>query len=140
TRPYFDWFETPVKNEEGGIEYQHLQRARAHRFEFGHVSASAGVSYLRHRSTFKLILGKSFRMPQPHELASDGVNYHMYRYEKGQPDLDPETAWQLDFEFDHTAENWNLNISPFVNYFGNYIYLNPSARYYETLQIDDHRP
>src|SRR5690606_15880151 len=66
---------------------------------------------------------------------SDGVNYHMYQYEKGNLNLDPEESYQLDIDIDHTAKNFSFGISPFANIFDNYIYLNPTPNYYETLQI-----
>ena len=74
-------------------------------------------------------------MPLSNELASDGVNYHMYRYEKGNLDLDPEASYQLDMEVDYRANKFSVALSPFVNFFDNYIYLNPTSSYYETLQI-----
>jgi len=102
---------------------------------FGNISASLGLSYLVKNTTFKINIGKSFRMPLANELASDGVNYHMYRYEKGNLDLDPEESYQLDIDIDHTTKNYSFGISPFVNFFENFIYLNPTSNYYETLQI-----
>lgn len=134
TKPYFDWFETPVKNKEGTISHTMLQRAYKDRYQFDNWSASIGLSYLNNNTTYKFNLGKSFRIPLAHELASDGVNYHMYRFEKGNPHLDAEVSYQLDFEINHEAPLWSLGISPFINFFENYIYLNPGFDYYESLQ------
>lgn len=49
--------------------------------------------------------------------------------------MDPEASYQLDVEIDHTQKQFSIGISPFVNLFDNYIYLNPTSNYYETLQI-----
>ena len=74
-------------------------------------------------------------MPLANELASDGVNYHMYRFEQGNLDLDPEISYQLDLSVDHAEETFSVGVSQFVNFFQNYIYLNPTSSYFETIQI-----
>jgi iron complex outermembrane receptor protein len=74
-------------------------------------------------------------MPTPKELASDGINYHLYRYEKGNPALNPETSYQFDAGFDWKANNLLVNVAAFVNYFPNYIYLNPTYEYEEGMQV-----
>jgi iron complex outermembrane receptor protein len=74
-------------------------------------------------------------MPLANELASDGVNYHMYRFERGNLDLDAEESYQMDIDIDHTTERFSIGISPFINLFDNFIYLNPTSNYYEALQI-----
>ena len=135
TKSYFDWYPSTVNNNDGSTSYVHLQRAQNKSLNFGNISASAGFSYLNKSTTYKVNIGKSFRMPLSNELASDGVNYHMYRYEKGNLDLNPEESYQLDVDIDHTTKLFSVGVSPFVNFFDNYIYLNPTSKYYETLQI-----
>ncbi|WP_418500318.1 TonB-dependent receptor [Flagellimonas sp.] len=135
TRSHFDWWQTPINNPDGTTSYVYVQRAQDRRLEFGNFSGSIGLSYLNKNTTYKINLGKSFRMPLANELASDGVNYHMYRYERGNIDLDPEQSYQLDMDVDHSATKFNLGVSPFINFFENFIYLNPTPNYYETLQI-----
>jgi iron complex outermembrane receptor protein len=66
-------------------------------------------------------------MPIAKELAANGVNYHYFRYERGNANLDPERSLQLDLGGELKKEKWLLSFSPFVNYFSNYIYLNPTA-------------
>lgn len=135
SKSYFDWYPSTINNANGSTSYVYLQRAQDKILNFGNISASLGLSYLVKNTTFKINIGKSFRMPLANELASDGVNYHMYRYEKGNLDLDPEESYQLDIDIDHTTKNYSFGISPFVNFFENFIYLNPTSNYYETLQI-----
>ncbi len=135
SKSYFDWYPSTINNANGSTSYIYLQRAQDKTLNFGNVSASVGLSYILNNTTFKINAGKSFRMPLANELASDGVNYHMYRYEKGNLDLDPEESYQLDIDIDHTTKNYSFGISPFVNFFENFIYLNPTSNYYETLQI-----
>jgi len=135
TKSYYDWYPSTVNNSDGSTSYIYLQRAQNKTLDFGNVSASVGLSYIQNNTTYKVNLGKSFRMPLANELASDGVNYHMYRYERGNLELDPESSYQLDLDIDHTAARFSVAISPFINLFDNYIYLNPTSNYYETLQI-----
>ncbi|WP_062058897.1 TonB-dependent receptor [Aquimarina longa] len=132
TKPYFEWFLSPVL---GSTQQEYRQRSKKRGLTYGSFSTSLGISYLTKKSTYKINLGKSFRMPLANELASDGVNYHMYRYEKGNIDLSPEESYQIDTEVDFNWSKVSLNISPFINYFTNFIYLNPTSKYYETLQI-----
>jgi len=135
TKAYYDWFTSTVNNPNGTTSYVRLQRAQDKSLNFGNFSGSVGMSYLSKNTTYKINLGKSFRMPLANELASDGVNYHMYRYERGNIDLDPEESYQVDLAIDHSNQWFTLGISPFVNFFDNFIYLNPTPNYYETLQI-----
>ncbi|MFD2541437.1 TonB-dependent receptor domain-containing protein [Lacinutrix gracilariae] len=134
-KAYFDWFPSTINNEDGSTSLVYQQRAQNKTLDFGNISASLGVSYLQENTTYKVNVGKSFRMPLANELASDGVNYHMYRYEKGNINLDPEESYQLDIDINHDFKKASIGISPFVNFFENYIYLNPTSSYYETQQI-----
>lgn len=79
--------------------------------------------------TAKANLAKSFRMPTPQELASNGINYHHFSFEKGDSTLHAEESYQLDLSIEITFPLWAFQIAPFVNYFPNYIYLNPTSRH-----------
>jgi len=135
TKSYFDWFQSTITNDDDSTSYVYLQRSKDKTLNFGNLSASLGVSYIDNNTTYKVNVGRSFRMPLANELASDGVNYHMYRYERGNLDLDPEISYQLDVDIDHSTKSFSVGVSPFINFFENYIYLNPTSSYYETLQI-----
>ncbi|MGV8091244.1 MAG: TonB-dependent receptor [Mangrovibacterium sp.] len=133
--PYHDWY--PTSGDDGSEVY----RQRAVRFErsFDHLNWAAGANYNREQLAVKVNIGESFRMPIAKELAADGVNYHMYRYEKGDSSLHVERSYQFDAGITWDSKRWNLSLNPFVNYFPNYIYLNPTAAYFEGLQIYQHR-
>lgn len=135
TKSYFDWFQSPINNANGSTSNIYLQRAQNKTLDFNSISGSVGLSYTGDKTTYKLNIGKSFRIPLANELASDGVNYHMYRFERGNLDLDPEESYQLDVEVDYASKRFSFGVSPFVNFFENFIYLNPTPNYYETLQI-----
>ncbi|MEZ4906344.1 MAG: TonB-dependent receptor [Saprospiraceae bacterium] len=128
TKEYYDWFETPIV-ENGDTSYQYLQRAGSINRNFSNISWSIGYNYETNKWSFKTNIGKSFRMPIAKELAANGVNYHHFSYEIGNPDLNPEISYQLDESIEYTSNKIAIGISPFVNYFSNYIYLNPTSEY-----------
>jgi iron complex outermembrane receptor protein len=120
TEAYYDWYKTP-QTDGSTIN---VQRASALRRAYGDLSWGTGLSRKTKISTLKINVGKSFRTPTAKETASNGINYHMYRFEKGDSTLRAEESYQLDFAYEFTKNKWQISISPFVNYFPNYIYLN----------------
>lgn len=128
TNAYSDWFPSPVETETG-IAMQFLQRAPALSKHFSSVSWGVGYNYKTDNLSAKVNLGKSFRMPIAKELAANGVNYHHFSYEVGNPDLSPEVSYQFDGGAEFYRQNFAAGITPFVNYFSNYIYLNPTSEH-----------
>jgi|GEM_PF-1870723 len=51
------------------------------------------------------------------------------RLELGDPQLSAEQSYQADASIGWTGARWSALISPFYNYFPNYIYLNPTSRH-----------
>lgn len=131
TRDYFDWYATPQSN--GAQAF--VQRAAAMERSFHNLSWAAGIVGTFDNATLKMNAGKSFRTPTAKELASNGINYHMYRFERGDSSLRAEVSYQLDVQLVYNKQKWSFEFSPFVNYFPNYIYLNPTPDYYEAQQI-----
>ena len=128
--PYNDWYQTPVN---GTPVYQ--QRSADLKRHFNSLTWSAGVNYATGQWVLKANVGKSFRVPIPKELGADGINYHIFRYERGNSTLDPEESYQLDAGIGWDNGTFTLQVDPYLNYFPNYIYLNPTADYVEGLQL-----
>jgi len=128
TSAYSDWFTSPVV-ENGDTVQQYLQRADEIDRQFSNFTWSIGYNYNPGAWSYKINVGKSFRMPIAKELAANGVNYHRFSYEVGNADLSPEIAYQLDAGIEYMAKDFAMGISPFFNYFSNYIYLNPTAEH-----------
>lgn len=124
-----DWFMSPGEN---GEEY--ILRAPDADRDFSFVSWALGVNYHQEKSFFKLNFGNGFRMPLPKELAANGMNYHMYRYEEGDINLSPEVSWQLDAAVGYEGNPFGFEINPFVTWFPNYIYLGPESGFEQGLQ------
>ncbi|CDD81602.1 tonB-dependent receptor [Bacteroides sp. CAG:462] len=131
---YRDWFLTPVADADSVYK----ERSPEGRWTFCSLTWSVGGRYVSGAWTWKANVGKSFRVPQPQEVGADGVNYHVFRYEKGMPDLQPEESYQLDAGMAWRTEQAHLHLEPFLNYFPNYIYLLPTAGYTEGLQTYVH--
>ena len=127
---YQDWYQTPV---DGTPTY--LQRSSDMRRYFNSLTWSAGVNYAVGQWLVKANVGKSFRVPIPKELGADGINYHIFRYERGNASLDPEESYQLDATVSWGNGHVEVQVEPYLNYFPNYIYLSPTAQYVEGLQL-----
>jgi iron complex outermembrane recepter protein len=124
TESYSDWFESPVETGADTI-WGALQRAPDLNRKFSSFTWSAGYNFNAGHFSLKANAGKSFRIPIAKELAANGVNYHRFSYEVGNPDLSPEVSYQVDAGLEWHSLRFAMGITPFVNYFPNYIYLNP---------------
>jgi len=125
---YNDWFASEI-TENGQTTSQFLKRSDDLTRTFKSFNWSAGVNYTPGKLSLKANLGTSFRMPIAKELASNGVNYHYFRFEKGNANLAAERSYQLDLGMEWQANKWSFQLSPFFNYFPNYIYLNPTSQH-----------
>jgi iron complex outermembrane receptor protein len=124
TQQYKDWFPSPLINGTD-TSYQYLERAADLDLDFSNISWSIGYNFKPGKWSYKANIGKSFRMPIAKELKANGVNYHRFSYEVGNPDLSPEIAYQFDAGLEYNSRKFAVGTTPFLNYFSNYIYLNP---------------
>ena len=124
-KSYYDWFLSPdIRNAD--TVFVLLQRTADMRRHLNSFSGSLAYRYENDVFRFNLNLGRSFRMPIAKELAANGVNYHFFRFERGNEKLKPETSWQMDAGIAYLDRKWDMRLTPFINYFPNYIYLNPT--------------
>ena len=128
TSEYYDWFPSPVE-EYSETTSQFLQRSGNIQRSFSNLTWSAGYNYNPGKWSYKVNVGKSFRMPIAKELAANGVNYHNFSYEIGNAELSPEISYQLDAGIEYSSGQLAIGATPFLNYFENYIYLNPTAEH-----------
>jgi len=125
TEAYHDWFPTPVPASTDTL-LLYLQRAPAVTQHFNSTTWSVGYNYNLEHIAIRANLGKGFRMPLAQELVANGVNYHQFSYQVGNQELRPEVSWQLDMGVTWQHQRYAISITPFANYFTNYIYLNPT--------------
>lgn len=125
---YQDWFTSDVEVDGQPVAI-HVVRADDLSRTFSSLVWSAGLNYTNGKFGLKTNVGKSFRMPIAKELGANGVNYHYFSYERGNAGLDPEQSYQADLGLNWTDTKWAVSITPFFNYFMNYIYLNPTSEH-----------
>jgi iron complex outermembrane receptor protein len=100
--------------------------------DFYNFSGGLGASYFpSHHINLKINIGSSYRVPTPNELSMNGVHHGTFRHEKGDPDLETERGWQFDLNFSYHKDRFLISLTPFYNYFHNYIYLKPTAEFSE---------
>ena len=135
---YHDWYKTPVKSSSttgANADSIYMERSSNLQRSFYSLTWSVGVNRMLGDWVLKLNVGKSFRMPIAKELGMDGVNYNIFRYEKGNSSLKPEESYQVDAGIVYEHDAWSVQLTPYLNYFPNYIYLNPTSEYREGLQL-----
>lgn len=98
--------------------------------DFQNLSGALGLSwYTSEKFNAKLNLGSSFRIPTAPELSANGVHHGTFRHEMGDSLLVTERGYQLDLGFSWKSEDWLLSLSPFFNYFNDFIYLSPTTQF-----------
>ena len=142
---YRDWYKTPVRPSALGssmadgtaqpADSVFMERSASLGRSFNSLTWSVGVNQMLGNWVLKLNVGKSFRMPIAKELGMDGVNYNLFRYEKGCTSLKPEESYQLDAGIVYEEGALSVMLTPYLNYFPNYIYLTPTPQYQEGLQL-----
>jgi iron complex outermembrane receptor protein len=119
------------EGREGYFSVPELQRRN------GSASFMAGVAYHPHHAwDLKANVGKSFRLPNVNEYASNGISHTMMRYELGDSALRAEVSYQLDVHADFKKRwseafisNLTASVSVFGSYFPSFIFLNPTGEF-----------
>lgn len=129
----YGWIHIAGHNQttyQNGVAVGEMERVAENSRSFYNWSAALGLSkYFNHALNFKFNVGKSFRIPTTQELSVNGVHHGSFRHEQGDPSLNPEEAIQLDAGLYFEEESWFISVSPYFNYFQNYIYLRPTAQF-----------
>lgn len=94
---------------------------------FSNFNAMMGAWY-RPAEHWELSLstGTSFRLPTAIELSSNGIHHGSFRHERGNTALNPEKGYIIDLKSTYTNNGWTISLSPYLYYFTNYIFLNPT--------------
>lgn len=107
-----------------------MGRSKQFNRSFSSLSGSFGFSWVTNNwFNIKYNMGISFRYPTVAELASNGLHHGAFRYEKGNANLNPERGYQTDLNVTFQKKQVMFRVTPFFNYFSNYIYLAPSGKY-----------
>ncbi len=117
---YLDEDGIPVESPDNNsvLKFSHFSH------NYNGVSGSVGISYQTDKySTLKFNFSNGFRAPNIAELSSNGNHEGTFRYEIGNPNLKSELSHQLDLAYYINSPHINFQISPFVNYISNYIFV-----------------
>ncbi len=71
-------------------------------------------------------LGTNFRWPTAIELGANGIHHGSFRHEQGNTQLDPEKGFVADLHISFKRPSWEVAVNPYVYYFDNYLFLNPT--------------
>ncbi|MBI6117451.1 TonB-dependent receptor [Salegentibacter maritimus] len=97
---------------------------------FSNVNVMAGALFNFHKNwDFSVNTGTSFRLPTAIELGANGIHHGSFRHERGDSNLDPEKGYVLDTKLNYRKNDLKASLSPYLYYFENYIFLNPSGRF-----------
>lgn len=95
---------------------------------FSNYNVMAGLLYyLDQNWDFSVNAGTSFRLPTAIELGANGVHHGSFRHEKGDINLDPEKGYVIDTQINYSKDSFRASVSPYLYFFDNYIFLNPSG-------------
>ncbi|MCX6280878.1 MAG: TonB-dependent receptor [Bacteroidetes bacterium] len=91
--------------------------------DFSAFTGSTGMTFRLNKSVnFKFNVGRGFRAPNISELIANGLHEGTFRYEIGNPDLNPETSLQIDGEISWETKFLNLSFNGYYNIIDNFIY------------------
>lgn len=122
----FNYLVNRGQNEDIAREY--ATRSEEIGRNFTNFNLMAGILYNINRNWDTSVnAGTSFRLPTAIELGANGIHHGSFRHERGDPDLNPEKGYVMDFKLNYSDNSFKASLSPYVYYFDNYIFLNPSG-------------
>ena len=96
---------------------------RAFSRNFSAFTGSTGMTFrLNKNFNFKFNVGRGFRAPNISELSANGLHEGTFRYEIGNPELNPETSMQIDGEISWDNKYLNMSFNGYYNIIDNFIY------------------
>ncbi len=97
-------------------------------FNFNNLSATLGANYtVNDFLSFRFNGANAWRSPNMNELFSDGIHHGAAAYEKGNINLQPEVAHNLSFTTNYEKEKVSFELTAYLNYINNFIYLKPRS-------------
>ena len=91
-------------------------------------TGSLGVTYqVNSELSVSGNLSTAWRAPNVSDLYSDGLHQSAVAYERGNPNLKPEQAYNTNVSIEYTGQRLYLDLSLYANRIENYIYLKPDS-------------
>jgi iron complex outermembrane receptor protein len=93
--------------------------------DYSSLNGSLGATYtLNQKMIFRANVAKAYRVPNLSELTSNGI--HGNRYERGNPDLNPQNAWETDLSAHYHGDFVSFDAAIFYNRIKDYIFIAPT--------------
>ncbi|WP_256011916.1 TonB-dependent receptor [Desertivirga xinjiangensis] len=103
--------------------------------EFNNFSASlGGVLNLPNQWALRSNLASAWRPPVVSELFSNGLHHGSAAFEIGDPGLESEKSYKWITSAEHHGNKLSLDLSIFLNRINNYIYLEPTGNFYQSIR------
>lgn len=100
--------------------------ARSHQWD--NANGSLGISYqVRPSLTLTTNLSTAWRAPNASDLYANGLHQSGVAYERGNPNLKPEQAYNSNLALAYSGKRLSAEIGLFNNLISNYIYLKPDS-------------
>lgn len=104
------------------------QRTTPYNADFNAFNYQLTLNYTPNKIwNYYLNVGSSFRIPTPIELAANGIHHGSFRHEQGDPTLNHENGIGADFQTRYKKQSIDIAVSPFVYYYQNYLFLQPTG-------------
>ncbi|MDO4728703.1 MAG: TonB-dependent receptor [Bacteroidota bacterium] len=98
--------------------------------KFKNINYKIALDYqITNRLKSQLTIGSVLRNPTAIELGVNGIHHGAFRHEKGNPDLENEKGILFDLNTEYRSNRILLEVNPYLYYFSNYIYLNPTGTF-----------
>jgi len=104
-------------------------------YQFQNISFLTGFQYnFSENIVWKHQIGSAWRAPQVNELFSNGVHHGVASFEIGNQNLKAERGYKYtsSFLFQNMEHQLSVEITPYVQWIADYIYLNPTGRFIQT--------
>jgi iron complex outermembrane receptor protein len=124
---------------EGGLRYDYrwlrayfldevTERVTAKTRDWQNVMGSLGATFqLTSELTLTGTFGTAWRAPNVSDLYSDGLHQSAVAYERGNPNLNPEYAYNTNLTIEYNRNRLRVDLGLYNNRIDNYIYLKPDS-------------
>lgn len=103
--------------------------------DYNNISGSLGALWrLSREMNFRSNLGLAWRPPTVNELYSNGLHHGAASIELGDENLSSEQGYKWINTFSIQKESFNIEMNAYIHFLKNYIYLNPTGRFDESLR------
>jgi iron complex outermembrane receptor protein len=124
---------------EGGLRYDYrwlraffldesTRRVTTQTRDWDNVTGSLGATYqFTPQLSLAANLSTAWRAPNVSDLYSDGLHQSAVAYERGNPNLNPEQAYNGNIVLTYTGKRLSADVNLYSNLINNYIYLKPDS-------------